>query len=179
MPTASPTTSPITASLTTLSPSTALPTIANPTMSPSTNAPSEAPATLAPSAFPTISPSFDPPGTAAVPESTLVSGWRCGEVDGCKDRPCWSQGDFEQMCEDVPSPGTGHICGPCPDGFRRAQAPSATDGAAGCEDVDECTAAPNGGCWSAAEGSAATTECINAPGSCACSACPAVRAHVR
>ena len=35
------------------------------------------------------------------------------DTDGCADFDC-----FEGVeCEDVPAPGVGAVCGPCPDGF--------------------------------------------------------------
>ena len=35
------------------------------------------------------------------------------DTDGCADFDC-----FEGVeCEDVPAPGVGAVCGPCPDGY--------------------------------------------------------------
>ena len=35
------------------------------------------------------------------------------DIDGCADFDC-----FEGVeCEDVPAPGVGAVCGPCPDGY--------------------------------------------------------------
>ena len=47
----------------------------------------------------------------------FVPGWEgrfCSEdVDGCKENGCFE----EVICFDMPAPGVGAICGPCPDGF--------------------------------------------------------------
>lgn len=35
------------------------------------------------------------------------------DVDGCADLSCFDGVD----CQDIPAPGDGAMCGPCPDGF--------------------------------------------------------------
>ncbi|KAK3246925.1 hypothetical protein CYMTET_43554, partial [Cymbomonas tetramitiformis] len=82
--------------------------------------------------------------------------------------PCWKEGGFAQVCEDVPAPGTGHRCAACPAGFTAAL------DAAACEDVDECQDGASGGCWKGTEEDAeAGPVCINTLGGHSCSACPA------
>ncbi|KAK3241648.1 hypothetical protein CYMTET_48606 [Cymbomonas tetramitiformis] len=106
-----------------------------------------------------------PSGYARVADSSLSSGFRCGDADGCAAAPCWSQGALAQGCADVAAPGAGRTCGECPAGFISAAPES------GCADVDECQAEPNGGCWVADDG-AARTDCVNEPGGHFCTACP-------
>ncbi|KAK3282022.1 hypothetical protein CYMTET_10221 [Cymbomonas tetramitiformis] len=106
-----------------------------------------------------------PRGKSPVDSALFSSGWKCAEVDGCADEPCWSEGDFSQTCEDVAAPGTGRVCGACPSGF----VPS-IDG--GCADVDECQEMVNGGCWISQEDPSIRTNCQNTPGSHFCTACP-------
>ncbi|KAK3277885.1 hypothetical protein CYMTET_14134 [Cymbomonas tetramitiformis] len=57
----------------------------------------------------------------------------CLDDDGCAASPC----DPEVLCEDVPAPGLGYVCGECPSG-------SVGDGAE-CE-ADPCRGDANGGC---------------------------------
>ncbi|KAK3262938.1 hypothetical protein CYMTET_28234, partial [Cymbomonas tetramitiformis] len=108
-----------------------------------------------------------PIGLQQVPDSALSSGWRCGEVDGCAEEPCWSSGDFFRPCMDVLAPGTGRVCGECPAGFA-----AGADGL-GCVDVDECAQTTNGGCWVSPEDPTVLAVCINTPGAHTCGACPA------
>ena len=35
------------------------------------------------------------------------------DVDGCADLSCFDGVE----CQDIPAPGVGAMCGPCPDGF--------------------------------------------------------------
>ncbi|KAK3262760.1 hypothetical protein CYMTET_28398 [Cymbomonas tetramitiformis] len=107
-----------------------------------------------------------PSGTSQVADAGLSAGWRCADVDGCAEEPCWSQEEFAQPCADVAAPGTGRICEECPAGFRADQA------GPGCIDVDECQGSPNGGCWLSAQDAALGTVCINEPGGHRCSSCP-------
>ncbi|KAK3283545.1 hypothetical protein CYMTET_8760 [Cymbomonas tetramitiformis] len=107
-----------------------------------------------------------PAGYGPVPDAALSAGWRCGEVDGCVEAPCWSTGDFQQQCTDVPAPGSGRMCGACPAGF------SAALHGAGCADVDECQPGGDAGCWVSDEDATIRTTCLNQIGGHACSACP-------
>ncbi|KAK3244338.1 hypothetical protein CYMTET_46047 [Cymbomonas tetramitiformis] len=116
-----------------------------------------------------------PNGLEMLPSIVLgeftIAQQRCVEVDGCASQPCWrSDGDgrFAQTCEDVPAPGTGRICGECPQGFRAAAAEE------GCIDIDECQEQPNGGCWSSSDLPGLRTSCVNVPGAAYCTACPKV-----
>ncbi|KAK3254864.1 hypothetical protein CYMTET_35938 [Cymbomonas tetramitiformis] len=108
-----------------------------------------------------------PIGTEPVPNTASSSlSWRCEETDGCAAAPCWSDGVFRQTCDDVPAPGTGHTCGPCPAGFLENLSGT------GCDDVDECGLLANGGCWESEADSSVRTKCENQPGTFSCSACP-------
>lgn len=57
---------------------------------------------------------------------------QCGESDGCRDDPCFKSEDglIELQCNDVPSPGAGYVCDPCPSGY-------AGNGIE-CFDIDDC-----------------------------------------
>ena len=56
----------------------------------------------------------------------------CAEVDGCQGEPCFKSADGMDIvqCVDVPAPGAGFVCGPCPDGYEG-------DGFE-CYDIDDC-----------------------------------------
>eukprot|EP00854_Cymbomonas_tetramitiformis_P000805 gene805-biopygen681 len=107
-----------------------------------------------------------PTGQAAVEDELLSSGWRCAEIDGCKEAPCWSNGELSQPCEDVVAPGTGRVCGSCPGGF------FASSSGVSCVDVDECEGEGNGGCWVSSEDAELRAECVNKAGTYVCGACP-------
>lgn len=45
---------------------------------------------------------------------TAYSGRYCDvDVNGCAELSCFEGVD----CEDIPAPGVGAVCGPCPDGY--------------------------------------------------------------
>ncbi|KAK3238908.1 hypothetical protein CYMTET_51123 [Cymbomonas tetramitiformis] len=105
-------------------------------------------------------------GKVSVRDPALVSGWGCADVDGCAAEPCWRlQGDpsYAQGCEDIPAPGSGRVCGPCPAGFKVADD--------GCADINECVE-DNGGCWISGEDSTVGSLCLNTPGGHSCGECP-------
>ncbi|XP_064385332.1 uncharacterized protein LOC135334155 isoform X5 [Halichondria panicea] len=89
--------------------------------------------------------------------STVVSNCLCpqgwegdfceDDVDGCANFDCF----MSVNCVDVPAPGVGAMCGPCPQGYRG-------DGSK-CADINECNGTH--GC---------AQLCVNEPGSfeCAC-----------
>ena len=56
----------------------------------------------------------------------------CAESDGCRDNPCFRTEDglVEVACNDIPAPGAGFVCDPCPSGY-------AGDGFE-CFDIDDC-----------------------------------------
>ncbi|KAK3233211.1 hypothetical protein CYMTET_56479 [Cymbomonas tetramitiformis] len=94
-------------------------------------------------------------------EDALQDGSLCVNADACMAMPCYPG----VGCVDVPVPGTGYTCGACPAGMDG-------DGET-CEDVDECAAESNGGCWAlGAVDPEVRTDCVNAVGGSTCTACP-------
>eukprot|EP00854_Cymbomonas_tetramitiformis_P024953 gene24953-biopygen25795 len=110
-----------------------------------------------------------PIGYAKLADASVSAGWRCAEVDGCAEEPCWQhESGAAQECQDVPQPGTGRVCGDCPAGFAVEAV-----GESGCVDVDECQAGGvNSSCWVSDIDPTQRTDCVNAPGSHSCTACP-------
>ncbi|XP_064385849.1 mucin-like protein [Halichondria panicea] len=95
----------------------------------------------------------DQSANTVVSNCVCPQGWEgdfCeADVDGCANFDCFMSVD----CVDVPAPGVGAMCGPCPPGYLG-------DGSK-CADIDEC----NGihGC---------AQLCVNQPGSFECTCYP-------
>ena len=78
-------------------------------------------------------------------DSGVTFGWvdcsvrgaaSCAESDGCRNDPCFKDDVHTVQCNDVPAPGAGFVCDPCPSGFHG-------DGVE-CFDIDDCALDANG-----------------------------------
>lgn len=77
--------------------------------------------------YPGVECSDAPPPSAGFtcgpcPPGMAGDGVFCEEEDGCAASPCYGggaggEGGAAAECHDVPAPGSGFLCGPCPDGY--------------------------------------------------------------
>jgi Leucine-rich repeat (LRR) protein len=67
-------------------------------------------------------------------DCSVTGATTCRETDGCRDDPCFPG----VKCHDVPAPGAGFTCDPCPSGY--------TGNGIECQDIDDCLGDYSGPC---------------------------------